>query len=170
MPRRVSSSPTALTRRQVLAAGLAAPLLPTMAAARGRPRYRKRRRAARRTPEQIFFAGGGPADLATLQRRADALWQGLQPPLARAALGRASPPWRALDLLAGLALRYGRPELLAALLAAAATLPGAAPRLAKWARAEGPWQRRWTKAANVTWAWHDGGHLTRAALPLTLPA
>jgi len=154
----------------VIAGAALVPLLPQALAARaGGPRYRQRRRSGRRPPEAELFAAGLPGQ-AKLQRFADNLWHRLQAPLERAAAGQAKPPWRELDLLAGLALRYGRPELLAALVQSCAPLPAAAGRVAKWVAPQSAWHRRWAVAATVTWAWHDRGLLTRSALPLRLPA
>jgi len=146
----------------------AAPLLmPAIGFAAGRPRYRKRRKSPAPAPELQLFGQDGPPTLAQVHRFIDRLWPRLRRQLAQ---GRGKPSWREADLLAGLALRYGRPEVLAALLAASAGQPAWQPRREKWVQPSGAWQRRWAGAATLTWSWYDGGVLTRSALPLKLPA
>jgi len=139
--------------------------LPQPAAARG-PRYRKRRRTASAAPESALFAGTAPT-VGQVQAFIDRLWADLARGLQRT--GRR-PPYRQGDLLAGLALRYGRPEMLAALVAAVALEPAWAARRAKWLAEDGAWRRRWTTADSLAWSWHQRGVLTRSLLPLKLPA
>ncbi len=152
---------TALTRRHLLVGGLVAPLLPTsLLAAVSSPRFRRRRKTPDRALERQLFTSDTPPTLGAVQAFIDRLWLVLQAPLSGAV------PWRQYDLLAGLALRYGRPALLPLL---AARLPVASTRADKWLAADSRWRRRWGSAPSLSWSWPEAGHLTRRALPLTLP-
>jgi hypothetical protein len=142
--------------------------LPQPAAARG-PRYRKRRRTGSAAPESALFTGGPPT-LGQVDSFIERQWATLARGLAKPLGGGRRPDFRQGDLLAGLALRYGRPEVLAALAAATALQPGWEARRAKWLAEDGAWRRRWASADTLTWSWHDGGVLTRSLLPLKLPA
>jgi hypothetical protein len=162
------SAAGSFSRRQLIAGCASAPLLlPGVSLALGRPRYRKRRKQLLAAPEQALFGQDGPPGLAQVQRFIDRRWASLERQLRS---GRGKSPWRDADLLAGLALRYGRPEVLAALLEASAGRPGWQPRRDKWSQPAGAWQRRWTRAGAVAWSWHHAGVLTRGTLPLKLPS
>ena len=150
-----------VTRRQLLAGGLVAPLMPTpVLAAVARPRFRRRRKTPVAPVERQLFTAEAPPTSAAMQAFIECLWARLD-----AATGDRRIPWRQYDLLAGLALRYGRAELLPLL---AARLPAGSPRAAKWL-GESRWRRRWSAAPSLRWSWPEGGGLTRRALPLTLP-
>jgi hypothetical protein len=154
------------SRRQVIAGCATVPhLLPGVSLAVGRPRYRKRRKQALVAPERALFGAEGPPSLAQVHRCIDRLWASLRRHLAQC---RGKPPWREADLLAGLALRYDRPDMLKALLAATDGKPGWQPRRAKWSQPDGAWRRRWTREGAVVWSWHHAGVLTRSLLPLKL--
>lgn len=160
------SAAGSFSRRQVIAGCASAPLLlPGVSLAVGRPRYRKRRKQSLAAPERALFGQDGPPSLAQVHRCIDRLWSSLQRHLAQ---GRGKAPWREADLLAGLALRYGRPQLLEALLQASAGKPGWQPRRDKWSQPAGAWRRRWTRSGAVAWSWYDAGVLTRSTLPLKL--
>jgi hypothetical protein len=149
-----------VTRRQLLAGGLVAPLLPApVLAAVARPRFRRRRKTPAPPVERQLFAAEAPPTQAAMQAFIERLWTRL------AAAGEGRIPWRQYDLLAGLALRYGRAELLPLL---AARLPPGSARAAKWL-GDSRWRRRWSAAPSLTWSWPEGAGLTRRALPLTLP-
>ena len=161
-------SSAGVSRRRVIAGCASAPFLTLPAVALAAPpRRRLRRRApgAAVQPEHSLFAGGVPS-LTQMQHFIDGLWATLQAHVARG----GAPALRQGDLLAGLALRYGRPEVLAQLLAVTAAQPGWEARRAKWETPDSPWRRRWLRAGRVTWAWHDAGVLTRSTLPLKLPS
>ena len=151
-----------------MAGAMAAPLLAALPLKAGQgPRYRRRFRTTAPAPEQALFAGGTPT-LPQVQAFIDRRWANLARSLGRPPRDGRRPAYRDGDLLAGLALRYGRPEVLAALAAATMLQPGWEARRAKWLAEDSAWRRRWAGAATLSWSWHDGGVLTRSALPLKL--